>query len=119
MKTSKNSANTRAATSRAVRQLAAIAHEGRLTLLRQLIQAGRKGLAAGALAEAAQVNAPTASAQLLVLANAGLVRSEREGRHVIYYAQYGVMVELLSFLSQDCCGGQRDICDPLLKALRS
>ncbi|MGI9324641.1 MAG: ArsR/SmtB family transcription factor [Pseudomonadales bacterium] len=111
--------NAAISTSDAVRALSAIAHEGRLTLLRLLIQKGPEGLAAGSLARAAQVNAPTASAQLLVLMNAGLVNANRQGRHIIYRAQFQAMSQLLGFLMKDCCGGDRDICNPLLKALRS
>ena len=57
--------------------------------------------------------------QLLVLTNAGLVQSERQGRNVIYFAAYAAMTQLLTFLTKDCCCGRQDICTPLLKTLRS
>lgn len=101
----------------AVSRLAAIAHEGRLALLRRLIQAGPEGLPAGELARFAQLNAPTASAQLLVLRNADLIHSERVGRQIIYRANYAGMTELLSYLMEDCCGGNRSICEPLTATL--
>ena len=97
----------------AVRMLAAVAHEGRLTLLRRLISAGPEGVGAGELARFAKVNATTASAQLGVLANAGLVRSKRAGRSITYYAEYGAMQRLLGYLMKDCCCGSREICEPL------
>ncbi len=99
----------------AIKPLSAIAHEGRLALLRQLIQAGPEGMNAGALAQFAEVNATTASAQLLVLSNAGLVNSSRQGREVIYVANYNAMRELLGFLMKDCCGNRADICADLSK----
>ncbi|MEM7017129.1 MAG: helix-turn-helix domain-containing protein [Pseudomonadota bacterium] len=97
----------------AVKALSAIAHHGRLSLIRALIQAGPDGMSAGTLAEQAGIGATTASAQLLVLANADLVSSERIGRQVIYRASYSSLSELLSYLMFDCCCGEAAICDPL------
>ncbi len=102
---------------KAVVQLSAIAHEGRLTLLRILIQAGPDGVAASALAKNAKTKLPTASAQLLVLSNAGLVSSTRVGRQIIYQADFPNMTALLFFLMQDCCGRDSEICSPVIKAL--
>lgn len=101
----------------AVSRLAAIAHEGRLALLRRLIQAGPAGLSAGELANYAALNAPTASAQLLVLRNAGLIHSNRAGRQIIYRANFNAMTELLGYLMEDCCCGERAICEPLTSRL--
>ena len=91
----------------AVRCLAAIAHDGRLSLIRRLIQAGPDGMASGDLAKAEQINSTTASAQLLVLANSGLVRSRRAGKQIIYSAQFERFQQLISFLMEDCCGGNQ------------
>ena len=100
----------------AVKSLSAMAHDGRLKLLRQLIQAGPVGILAGDLARYAKIGATTASAQLLVLSNAGLVTSKRIGREVRYFADYGQMRGLLSFLMEDCCGKRSEICEPVAKA---
>jgi ArsR family transcriptional regulator len=54
------------------------------------------------------------SAQLLVLANAGLVQARRDGRSIIYAADFDRMGALLEFLTKDCCGGRPEICLPLL-----
>ena len=97
----------------AIKMLSAIAHDGRLTLMRKLIQAGPDGVSAGDLARFAGIGATTASAQLLVLANAGLVRHERAGRGVTYYAEYDRMSGLLAFLMKDCCCERQEICAPL------
>lgn len=94
----------------AIKSLAAMAHDGRLSLLRRLIQAGPDGIRAGDLAQLSQTNVTTNSAQLLVLANAGLVRSKRAGRHIFYYAQYDHIRDLMAFLVEDCCGNHQDIC---------
>jgi DNA-binding transcriptional ArsR family regulator len=97
----------------AVSRLSALAHESRLDLVKRLIQAGPDGLPAGELARAAGLNFTTASGQLLVLTNAGLARSERRGRSVIYKADYTAMRDLIGFLMKDCCRGQAEILSPL------
>ncbi len=99
---------------KAIKTLAAMAHDGRLTLLRLLIQAGDSGIQSGHLASQAGIGATTASAQLLVLSNAGLVRTERSGRFVTYFANYDHMRNLLAFLMNDCCGNRQEICCDLV-----
>jgi len=101
----------------AVKQLSAIAHEGRLILLRLLIQAGPQGLSASTIANRAKTKFPTASAQLLVLSNAQLVNSTRNGRQVIYRADFTTLTELLRFLTLDCCGSNHQICAALAPEL--
>src|SRR5580692_3314062 len=98
----------------AVSALSALAHAGRLEVFRLLVRAGPAGLAAGEIARATGSLANTLSTNLNVLAGAGLVASRREGRSIIYSAAYGQMQELLAFLMEDCCGGQPEICAPLV-----
>ncbi|CAN5218648.1 hypothetical protein BH10PSE4_BH10PSE4_07740 [soil metagenome] len=57
--------------------------------------------------------ANTLSANLNVLSHAGLITSRREGRSIIYSANYAAMSGLLGFLMEDCCGGHSEICAPL------
>jgi ArsR family transcriptional regulator, arsenate/arsenite/antimonite-responsive transcriptional repressor len=97
----------------AVSALSALAHPGRLEAFRLLVRAGPEGMAAGEIARATGSLANTLSANLNVLAGAGLVSSRRDGRSVIYVAGYGRMRELLAFLMEDCCGGNAEICGPL------
>ncbi|NNC37948.1 MAG: transcriptional regulator [Acidimicrobiales bacterium] len=93
-----------------IKSMSALAHDGRLTLMRRLIQAGPDGVGAGELGKFADIGATTASAQLLVLSNAGLVSSKREGRHVTYFADYTRLRSVLKFLMHDCCGNRAEIC---------
>jgi DNA-binding transcriptional ArsR family regulator len=99
--------------------LSALAQQGRLTVFRLLVKAGPKGMAAGLIAKKAGTPANTMSAQLLVLANAGLVHARREGRSMIYAADFDRMGALLLFLTQDCCGGRAEICAPLAQTVTS
>jgi DNA-binding transcriptional ArsR family regulator len=55
----------------------------------------------------------TLSAQLTVLANAGLVMSRRDGRSIIYAADFAAMSALLLYLMEDCCQGRPEVCAPL------
>lgn len=93
-----------------VRALSALAQEHRLALFRLLVQAGPDGLAAGAIAEALGVPASSLSFHLAQLTNAGLIAQRRDGRSLIYSADYGAMTALLGFLMENCCGGA--VCAP-------
>jgi DNA-binding transcriptional ArsR family regulator len=97
----------------AVTALSALAHPARLEVFRLLVKAGPEGLAAGEVARATGSLANTLSANLNVLAGAGLVSSRREGRSIVYSAAYERMRALLAFLMEDCCGGNSEICAPL------
>ncbi|MBS0361417.1 MAG: helix-turn-helix transcriptional regulator [Proteobacteria bacterium] len=97
----------------AVGALGALAHPGRLEVFRLLVQAGPEGMAAGEIARATGSLANTLSANLNILAGAGLATSRREGRSIIYAAGYDRMRELLAFLMEDCCAGKPEICAPL------
>lgn len=97
----------------ALPKLSALAHEGRLSVFRLLIQAGPDGMAAGDIARKLQIAANTMSAQLLMLSNAGLIRARRDGRSIIYAVDFDQMSALLLFLTEDCCGGRAEICAPL------
>ena len=99
--------------SKAVEALSALAHEGRLSIFRLLVRAGRGGLAAGEISRKLDILPNTLSASLTVLAHAGLVTARREGRSVIYAADYGRMTNLLGYLMEDCCNGDAAICAPL------
>lgn len=98
---------------RALAGLAALAHEGRLSVFRFLVKAGPDGMASGDIARALETAPNTMSAQLLVLSNAGLIHARREGRSIIYAADFETMGALLQFLTKDCCGGRPEICAPL------
>lgn len=101
----------------ATNALSALAHEGRLAAFRLLVQAGPEGVAAGDIARRLGVLPNSLSANLNLLSHAGLIRSRREGRSIIYSADYDGMTALLGFLVQDCCGASTEICTPLYETL--
>lgn len=97
----------------AIKVLAALAQDGRLAVFRLLVRAGAGGMPAGGIARTLEVPHNTLSAQLNILANAGLVRSRRDGRSIIYSAEFGAMQALLGFLMEDCCQGNPEACSPM------
>ncbi len=99
----------------AVVALAALAQESRLAVFRLLVQAGKAGLAAGALGEKLGIPPATLSFHLKALANAGLVKSRVDGRYVIYSANYTEMDKLVAYLTEHCCAGDAAQCAPLKK----
>jgi DNA-binding transcriptional ArsR family regulator len=99
--------------------LSALAHDGRLSIFRLLVKMGPQGMAAGDIARELDTAPNTMSAQLLVLSNAGLVHARREGRSIIYAADFQQMSELLQFLTKDCCGGRPEICAPLAETVNA
>ncbi len=98
---------------RAIKRLSALAQESRLAVFRLLVQAGSDGVAAGEIARELSITPNTLSAHLSILANAGLVASRRDGRSIIYRADYPSMGELLLYLTEDCCQGRPEMCAPL------
>ena len=96
---------------------AALSQPTRIEVFRLLIQSGPEGLAAGDIATHLDVKQNTLSANLSVLLNAGLVRNERQGRSIRYYADMDGLRALLAFLLQDCCGGETEMCQPLIQEL--
>ena len=88
-----------------IRALGALAQEHRLAAFRALVQAGAGGLSAGALAEALQLPNSSLSFHLAQLTNAGLIRQQRQGRSLIYSADYAAMNGLMGYLTENCCAG--------------
>jgi ArsR family transcriptional regulator len=99
--------------SEAVAALAALAQDNRLQIFRLLVQAGPEGMAAGQVAERLGLVPNTLTFHFDRLRNAGLVTSRRESRSIIYAARFEAMNDLVSFLTENCCGGHPDKCAPV------
>jgi DNA-binding transcriptional ArsR family regulator len=89
----------------AVRALGALAQEHRLAAFRLLVQAGAAGMPAGQLADRLGVAPSSLSFHLAQLTNAGLIQQQRQGRSLIYSANYAAMGGLMAFLTENCCSG--------------
>ncbi len=101
----------------ALEALSALAHETRIWVFRLLVQAGPCGLPAGEIAENLGSRQNTMSSHLKILAAADLITSQRDGRSVIYKANYAAVRQLVVFLMEDCCAGNSEVCRPVLASL--
>ncbi|QEX17952.1 hypothetical protein FRZ44_32560 [Hypericibacter terrae] len=88
-----------------------------MNVFRTLVRAHPQGIPAGEIAAACGVPHNTMSSHLAILTRAGLARSERQGRIVLYRADLDGFRGLVGFLTRDCCGGRPEICAPLLEPL--
>ena len=85
--------------------LAALAQTHRLAAFRALVEAGPAGLAAGVLADAVGLAPSALSFHLAHLSRAGLIACRRDGRRLIYAADFAAMNALVGYLTENCCGG--------------
>ncbi len=97
--------------------LAALSQETRLRIVRLLVQTGPNGLAAGVIGEAVGASSSNVSFHLAHLERAGLIRSRREARSIIYSASYPTLTALVGFLMKDCCQGHPEVCRPVMADL--
>lgn len=81
----------------------ALSQETRLRAFRLLVQAGPDGLPAGVLSEELGTPHNTLSFHLSHLSNAGVVTSRKQGRSVIYSANFDATRDLIGFMVKDCC----------------
>ncbi|WP_313608717.1 metalloregulator ArsR/SmtB family transcription factor, partial [Rhizobium sp.] len=98
----------------AIAALAALAQTTRLETFRLLVKHEPDGVAAGEIARMMDVPQNTMSAHLATLSRAGLVKSERHSRTIIYRADLDGMRDMTLFLLKDCCGGNAELCAPII-----
>lgn len=91
--------------------LGALAQDSRLDIFRLLVQAGAAGVPAGQIGDRLGLPSATLSFHLNQLRQAGLVGFRREGRSLIYMAEYAAMNGLMAFLTENCCRGDPAGCD--------
>jgi len=98
----------------ALSAFAALGQSARLDVFRLLVKTGSEGMLAGEISDVLDVRQNTMSANLSILAQSGLIRSERQGRSIRYYVDMDGMSGLLAFLMEDCCGGRSELCQPVI-----
>lgn len=95
----------------AISALSSLAQQTRLAIFRLLIKHEPVGITAGVIADTIGAPHNTLSTHLAILVRAGLLRSSREGRTIIYRSNVDGMRTLLSFLVNDCCDGHPELCN--------
>ena len=96
----------------ALAALAGLAQDNRLDIFRLLVEAGRDGMPAGAVADALDLAPNTLTFHFDRLRDAELVTVRREGRSMIYAARYETMNALIAYLTDNCCRGRPEHCLP-------
>jgi len=99
----------------ALAALAGLAQDNRLDIFRLLVEAGRDGMPAGAVADALDLAPNTLTFHFDRLRDAGLVTVRREGSSMIYTASYETMNTLIAYLTDNCCRCQPEQCLPVKK----
>jgi DNA-binding transcriptional ArsR family regulator len=94
----------------AIKAFAALAQEHRLKVFRLLVRHAPAGLPAGQIAVQVGIPASTMSTHLAHLERAGLLRSWREQRRILYAVDTEGIRQLVTFLTEDCCGGRPELC---------
>lgn len=102
---------------RTILALAALAQSTRIDVFRLLVKHEPEGLAAGDVARQLGVPHNTLSSHLAILTRSGLIEAERRSRSIIYRARLDTLREVTLFLVKDCCGGNPDLCAPLIADL--
>jgi ArsR family transcriptional regulator len=97
--------------------LAALAQPTRLAAFRLLVRHEPDGLPAGEVARQLDIPQNTMSVHLAVLTRAGLAMGQRCSRSIVYRADLGRLRDLTLYLVKDCCGGNVELCAPLLAEL--
>lgn len=97
----------------AIAVLAALAQPTRLEIFRMLLKHEPIGITAGVIAGAVGAPHNSISTHLAILVRAGLLRSARDGRSIVYRADIEGMRALVGFLVNDCCDGHPELCNLL------
>ncbi|MCX7068257.1 MAG: metalloregulator ArsR/SmtB family transcription factor [Methylococcales bacterium] len=82
----------------------------RLDVFRLLVKKGRDGLVAGEIATALNVPPTNLSFHLKALTQTGLLTVEQEGRFQRYRANLRLMLDLIAYLTEECCAGHPEQC---------
>ena len=81
----------------------ALSQDTRLRVFRLLVEHGESGAPAGTLSESLHIPHNTLSFHLSHMSHAGLVVLRREGRSVIYSANFEFFSGLIRYMVEDCC----------------
>lgn len=107
------SSDSRFGEAHAISALSALAQPTRLAIFRLLMKHEPVGITAGVIAETVGAPHNTLSSHLAIMVRAGLLRSSREGRTIIYRSDLAGMQTLLAFMVNDCCDGHPELCNLL------
>lgn len=102
----------------AIAMLAALAQEHRIRIFRRLVKAGPSGLPSSDIANVVGISPTSASFHLKELERSGLLVATRQGRFIRYAIHIDAMRQLLTYLTEDCCQGQPELCGSAFRPTR-
>jgi ArsR family transcriptional regulator, arsenate/arsenite/antimonite-responsive transcriptional repressor len=102
-----------------IEALGALAHEHRLAIFRLLVERGPAGLPAGRIAERVGLVPSSLTFHLQNLQRGGLITQRREGRQLIYSADFDAMTALVGYLTDNCCAESAAECCPPVRQPKS
>lgn len=85
----------------------------RLDVYRLLVKKGSEGMVAGEIAAALDLPPTNLSFHFKALTQTGLLTVEQEGRFQRYRANIPLMLELIAYLTEECCAGHPEACAEL------
>lgn len=88
----------------------ALSSEVRLDLFRLLVRHAPDGLVAGDIAKNLDIPSTNLSFHLKSLVQSGLATVEREGRFMRYKASIPLMLDIVAYLTAECCSGNPEQC---------
>jgi DNA-binding transcriptional ArsR family regulator len=102
----------------AVALLDSLASGIRLEIYRRLVRRGPDGMVAGEIAAALDLPPNNVSFHLKDLTRANLVTVEQEGRFQRYRANIPLVLDLVAYLTEECCAGNPEQCRSYRKGSR-
>ena len=93
-----------------IKILDSLAQETRLKAFKVMVKAGLDGITSGEIGKKIGVAQNTTSFHLSHLENSGLIKSRKEGRYVIYSADFKVVESLMKYLLESCCFDSKNKC---------
>ena len=94
----------------ATRLFEALTSEDRLNIFRLLVKHAPDGLIAGEISQLVGIPKTNLSFHLKAIVHSGLASMEREGRNTRYRASIPLMLEVIAYLTDECCSGDPDYC---------
>lgn len=88
----------------------------RLDVFRLLVRQGPQGMVAGEIGAALDVPPTNLSFHLKALTRARLLTVQQEGRFQRYRADIALMLDLIAYLTEECCSGHPEQCADLRAA---
>lgn len=97
-------------TNEAVKIFEALSSDVRLDLFRLLVKNAPDGLVAGDIASQLDIPSTNLSFHLKAVVHSGLVSVEREGRFMRYRANISLMLDMIAYLTSECCQNSPEYC---------